>query len=128
MVALRYLINVRASVADETTLLVDYMSTVLKKYRVIAFYSDNMAGLSGFAALQNSLKFLGVNLIASASYNVTSPNIDASLSSLQEAVNRVNQQPEVIFLYGSHTVSFNSSILALGPLPTHFSAASRRLY
>jgi hypothetical protein len=97
-------INIRGSVADETTLLVNYMSSSLKKFRVIALWSNDTTGANGLKALLNSLDFLGVNIIANASYDPATGNITAAFASLSATASSKNQVPEAIFLYGTQTV------------------------
>lgn len=97
-------INIRGSVADETTLLVNYMSSSLKKFRVIALWSNDTTGANGFKALLNSLDFLGVNVIANASYDPATGNITDAFASLSATASSRNQVPEAIFLYATQTV------------------------
>src|SRR5690606_15409789 len=88
----------------ETTLLVNYMSSSLKKFRVIALWSNDTTGANGLKALLNSLDFLGVNIIANASYNPTTGNITNAFASLSARASSLGQVPEAIFLYGTQTV------------------------
>lgn len=119
-------INIRGSVADETTLLVNYMSSSLKKFRVIALWSNDTTGANGFKALLNSLDFLGVNVIANASYDPATGNITDAFASLSATASSRNQVPEAIFLYATQTpiAQFILKAHASWPSATFFAPSS----
>jgi ABC-type branched-subunit amino acid transport system substrate-binding protein len=97
-------INIRASVADETKHLVNYMTTSLYLVRVVALWSNDITGVNGLQALNNSLRAKGIKLLAHASYPTDTGNIDQAFSTINSTISSLSQAPQAIFLFGTQTV------------------------
>lgn len=94
-------VNIRASVVDETKLLVNHMVTGLGMVRAMALWSDDATGANGLKALSDSLRVFGANVVANASYNPATGNVAQAFAWLDAASNSLGLAPQAIFLYGT---------------------------
>lgn len=97
-------VNIRASVVDETKLLVNHMVTGLGMVRAMALWSDDATGANGLKALSDSLRVFGANVVANASYNPATGNVAQAFAWLDAASNSLGLAPQAIFLYGTQNV------------------------
>lgn len=105
----------RASVNDETNLLVGYMTQELQEYRVAAFYSDDLTGISGIEALRSSLQYLGAPILCNTSYVWNSSDPTTAFSQFKASIASSGQTPGAIFLYGINTVRTCCSTAFVSP-------------
>jgi len=94
-------VNVRASVIDETKLLVNHMVTGLGMVRAMALWSDDATGADGLKALSDVLRVFGVSVVANASYSPATGNVAQAFAQLNATSNSLGLAPQAIFLYGT---------------------------
>jgi ABC-type branched-subunit amino acid transport system substrate-binding protein len=104
---LRYLVNFRASIADEITALLTYSVTKLYRNKVGIFYEDSEWGEEGLRQAEGALKRLGYSSLVSASYPENTVEITAAIGKIAD------KSPNVILCISHARPTYNFIIQAL---------------
>ena len=113
-----YYINIRASYADETTAMVDFLTRQMFVTKFSIMYQNDSYGLSGYVALVQALAAIQLPLLSSGSYPRNTLAVEQSLQDIVQGARP--KVPEAIICFGveNPVLKFLGLAKASGVLPS----------
>ena len=109
-------INIRASYADETTAIVDYLTRQKFVSRFSIMYQNDSYGLGGLQALTESLSAIGKKILSSGAYTRNTIAVEGGLQSILEGARPM--VPEAIIIFGASAAVVRFITVAKQSLPS----------
>jgi ABC-type branched-subunit amino acid transport system substrate-binding protein len=92
----KYIFNIRASLADETEMMVERLIEDLQIKKIGIFVQDDALGEAGRAGVMRALRKRNMRLVGDASYERNTLNVDGALETLMKA------NPEAVIVVATH--------------------------